>query len=297
MTAGAAASAACAAAVAPRERIYFDIHTHLGQRWGQREALSVKALLGWMDENSIEQAAVLPLIAPEAWDHPLTTDYVLEQTRPHRDRLIPFCDIDPRTINLETYQAKRDLLSGYREAGAKGFGEHKVGVKIDDPRNLELFQACAEVGLPVLFHLDSHRNIDEPGLPGLERVLRQVPDVPFIGHGPGWWASIGGGLKAEELSSYPEGKTPPGGALDRLMAGYPNLYGDLSAGSGANAISRDREFGREFLIRRAERLLFGSDYLQPGQEIPQFDLFDSLDLPAEVRAKIFRENAKRLLGL
>ena len=79
------------------------------------------------------------------------------------------------------------------------------------------------------------------------------------------------------------------------MEKYSNLFGDLSAGSGANGISRDKEFGREFMIRRQERLLFGTDYLQPGQPVPQFELFDSLKLPGEVQAKIFRENAKRVV--
>jgi predicted TIM-barrel fold metal-dependent hydrolase len=81
------------------------------------------------------------------------------------------------------------------------------------------------------------------------------------------------------------------------MEKYPNLYGDLSAGSGAGAISRDPEFGRQFLVRRADRLMFGTDYLSPGQEVPQLNLFRSLDLPAEVQAKVFRDNARRLLQL
>jgi predicted TIM-barrel fold metal-dependent hydrolase len=88
-----------------------------------------------------------------------------------------------------------------------------------------------------------------------------------------------------------------GGALDRLVDGNPNLWGDLSAGSGAGALSRDREFGRRFLMRRADRLLFGSDYLRPGQEVPQFELLASLELPPESRARIERGNAMRLLGL
>ena len=58
------------------------------------------------------------------------------------------------------------------------------------------------------------------------------------------------------------------------MEKYPNLYGDLSAGSGAGAISRDLEFGREFLIRRQDRIMFGTDFLAPGQAVPQFELFE-----------------------
>ena len=34
--------------------------------------------------------------------------------------------------------------------------------------------------------------------------------------------------------------------MDRLFDAYRNLWGDLSAGSGANALSRDPAFGRAF---------------------------------------------------
>ena len=47
-----------------------------------------------------------------------------------------------------------------------------------------------------------------------------------------------------DLARYPDGPVAPGGAIDTLMDKYPNLHGDLSAGSGAGAISRDPEFGR-----------------------------------------------------
>jgi uncharacterized protein len=86
--------------------------------------------------------------------------------------------------------------------------------------------------------------------------------------------------------------------MDSLMEKYPNLFADLSAGGGANAIRRDLEFGREFLVRRADRILFGTDFLAPKQDMPQFELFETqLELPADVQAKIFRENARRLLKL
>ena len=95
----------------------------------------------------------------------------------------------------------------------------------------------------------------------------------------------------------PKAKCKPGGAIDRLMGKYANIYGELSAGSGANAISRDLAFGREFLIRRQDRICFGTDYLEPGQHVPQFELFENLDLPPAVRNKIYRKNAEQLLQL
>jgi hypothetical protein len=48
--------------------------------------------------------------------------------------------------------------------------------------------------------------------------------------------------------------------MTRSAMAYPNLWGDLSAGSGAGAIAHDCEFSLAFLIRRADRLLFGTDY-------------------------------------
>ena len=152
---------------------FFDIHGHLAQGWVSRAPLSVASLLKWMDARGIAQAAVLPLISPEGFDYPVTTEYVLTGTKPHRDRLVPFCDIDPRT-GLNDQQT-RDLLQKYKDAGARGLGEHKCGIPIDDPRNLDLFRACGEAGLPVLVHIDNLRNMDTPGLPGLAKARRLLP--------------------------------------------------------------------------------------------------------------------------
>lgn len=277
---------------------YVDMHTHLGQTWTNTEVLRAEELLRWMDAHQISQAIVLPLVSPESSSYPLTTDFVLEQTRPFRDRLIPFCSIDPRTSYQGGHKGLVSMLERYMDAGAKGFGEHKPGVACDDPRNMKIFAACGEVGLPVLFHLDEQRNTDKPGLPGLEKALAENPRCQFIGHGPGWWASISGGVTEAELGGYPKGKTQPGGAMDRLMEKYDNIHGELSAGSGANAILRDLEFGREFLIRRQDRIMFGTDFLAPGQDVPQFELFETkLQLPDDVARKLFRDNARRMVGL
>lgn len=276
---------------------YVDMHTHLGQTWNTTQPLGAVDLLKWMDEHDIAQAVVLPLVSPESSSYLLTTDFVLEQTAAHRDRLIPFCCVDPRTSYNGGKKGLVDMLKKYVDRGVKGFGEHKPGTKIDDPRSMTLYAACGELGLPVLYHIDTQRNLDAPGLPGLEKAVKENPNTKFIGHGPGWWASISGDLKADDLGGYPKGPVAPGGAMDRLMETYPNVFADLSAGSGAGAISRDPKFGREFLIRRADRVMFGTDFLSPGQEVPQLTLFRQLDLPEDVQAKVFRDNARKLLGL
>jgi predicted TIM-barrel fold metal-dependent hydrolase len=279
---------------------YVDMHTHLGQTWNTTVPLTAEELLRWMDAHRIAQAVVLPLVSPESSSYLLTSDFVLQQTAPFRDRLIPFCCIDPRTSYSGGAKGLLAMLEKYRDAGAKGFGEHKPGVAIDDPRNMALYAACHEMKWPLLFHIDNQRNLDTPGLPGLAKAVGEHPSCQFIGHGPGWWASISGGAQQLDLGGYPKTKVAPGGAIDALMEKFPNLYGDLSAGSGAGSISRDLEFGREFLIRRQDRIMFGTDFLAPAQAVSQFELFEDkekLKLPDEVATKIFRGNARKLLGI
>ncbi len=276
---------------------YLDVHTHLGTTWNGDPPLTADALLRWMDDHNIARAVVLPLVSPESSSYLNLTERALDAARAHPDRLIPFCCIDPRTSYRGGRAGLRAMLKAYVDQGAKGFGEHKAGLPIDDRRMMALYEVCDDLDLPVLFHCDEQRGTDTPGLPGLDRVLTAFPNVNFIGHGPGFWASISGDATAKDLGGYPDSHVTPGGALDRLFDAHKNLWGDLSAGSGANAIGRDRDFGRSFLLRRADRLLFGTDYLKPGQLVPQFELLAGFDLPEEVETKIYRENAIGLLRL
>ena len=60
-------------------------------------------------------------------------------------------------------------------------------------------------------------------------------------------------------------------AIDRLMDKYPNIYGEFSAGSGANSLRRDRAFGREFLVRQLFELaqVVGVLFSDPFSTEPQ----------------------------
>lgn len=280
----------------------FDIHVHLADAWygEERGPLTAEMLVRWMDGHNIAQAAVLPLVSPEAFWYPISSDTVIKESRRFSDRLIPFCCIDPRTLSTHLPKHKQvvDMLKRYQDAGVRGFGEHKALLDIDDRLNMKLYAACAEVGFPVLFHLDNRANMDKPGLPGLEKILKTFPNLTMIGHGKGWWASIAGNLTQDDLHvGYPKGKIAPGGALDRLMAKYPNLYGDLSS-SGAHALLRDPEFGLGFLKRRYKQLLFGTDYYDLTQkDFLQFSIFHQLPVDDKIRDAICWGNARSLLKL
>lgn len=288
-----------------RKYKYIDIHTHVGTFYRDRE-LTVEGLLEFMDRHGIEKAVILPLISPEACLYPQTTEAALTAARKHPDRLIAFCAVDPRANSGNPNRFGRidgsglvALLQHYKRQGVRGFGEHQVGLPFDHPLMMEVYRACEKVELPILFHLDDIRGIDGPGLPRLENALKSFPKLNFIGHACGFWASISADAQDIDFRRYPKIPTPvvPGGALERLLAKYPNLYCDLSEPGGYCAIARDKKFGRDFVVRWADRLLFGTDVLMSKQEIPQFALYDALDLPDDVQYKVYRGNAIRLLKL
>jgi predicted TIM-barrel fold metal-dependent hydrolase len=285
---------------------YIDIHTHVGTFYEGRE-LTADGLVKMMDRHGVEKAVVLPLVSPESAPYLQTTESAIAAHKKHPDRLIPFCCLDPRSTtgrpkrfgHVAGLAGMKAILKRYKDAGCRGLGEHKVGLPFDHKLMMMLYEACAGLDLPILFHLDDIRSFDTPGLPRLENALKAFPKLPFIGHAAGFWASISGDATEKDFGRYPNIPTAvkPGGALDRLMDKYDNLYGDLSEPGGYAAIARDPKFGRAFLIRRASRLLFGTDWLMAEQKVPQFELLESMKLPKEVEERIYLGNAARLLKL
>jgi len=109
--------------------------------------------------------------------------------------------------------------------------------------------------VPVLLHFQ-HATYNM-GIERFHTVLEKHPRVTFIGHAQTWWGNID--RNHEQTVLYPKTKVTPGGITDRLLADYPNMYGDLSAGSGLNSLLRDEEHARGFLERHQEKLVYGSD--------------------------------------
>ena len=86
------------------------------------------------------------------------------------------------------------------------------------------------------------------------------------------------------------------------MRKYPNLYGDLSAGSGNIALSRDLDYAGRFLTEFQDRILFGVDICAPDGYVSPLDktmkeLLRTGRITAGVYRKVARENHVRLLGL
>jgi predicted TIM-barrel fold metal-dependent hydrolase len=146
--------------------------------------------------------------------------------------------------------------------GAKGFGELKYPVAADGPEMRRVYALAAELDVPVLIHFQEVSQAAAQGgyNTGVKRfaaILKAYPNTKFIGHADAFWANISADYAEQE--AYPTGPIVRGGITDRLLSDYPNLFADTAANSANNALSRDSEFTRDFLIRHQDKLHFGSD--------------------------------------
>jgi len=261
------------------------------------------------DKINVEKGVLLPSTSLDCAYEFVTNEDIHEVVSKYPQSFCWFCNIDPRQ---STNNASADFtyyLNYYKSIGAKGCGEITANLYFDDPRVLALFRDCEKCEIPVTFHIGNmggdYGLVDEIGLPRLEKVLQMFPKLTFLGHSQKFWAEISGDLTPEQRDGYPTGKVTPGGRVVELMRKYPNLCGDLSAGSGFNAISRDAEFGYAFFEEFQDRLFFGTDICDP-RNINDSRVFLSKYLDDAVLAgkisydayyKISRGNAEKLLGL
>ena len=147
--------------------------------------------------------------------------------------------------------------------GAQGFGEMKFHVAADGPELRRIYALAADLRVPILIHFQEVDHFPNEGTwstgfaKTFESVLKAYPKTTFIGHADAFWANVSADYHNE--AAYPTGPIKRGGVTDKWLGDYPNLFGDMSANSGNNAMSRDPEFTADFLKRHQDKLLFGSD--------------------------------------
>jgi predicted TIM-barrel fold metal-dependent hydrolase len=270
-----------------------DFHVHIGRMYREgypdRPPVTPQQLIDDMNREGIEISVLLPLESPEGgWGYWLTEDAVAARDM-YPGRLIAFCCVDPRYPNAAQF-----IDVCVNRHGCKGFGEHVCSGPFDSEENKVIYARCDEHGLPLDFEINTTLCHDEVGLPRLEACLKEFPNVIWCGHGPAFWTAISAD---DPRGGYPEEPIKPGGVLDRLLAEHDNLYADISAGSGYNAMTRDPEFVAGFIERHWRKLLFGTDYMWHGHELPIIEWMRDLDVSDEVREAIARGNARRVLRL
>jgi len=285
-------------------RVFIDIHAHVYRRVGPRKFSTPDQLLERYDAIGVERGALLPLVSPEVY-LPQSNEEILEIAEASGGRFIPFCNIDPRAMTNSVDAPLGELLRYYRDCGCKGIGEVMPNMPFLHPMVQNLFRWVEEVGFPLTFDMatrigGAYGLYDDAGLPQLEQCLGSFPKLIFLGHGPPFWAEIARLDRPEDRRGYPSYPVKQEGVVPKLMRRYPNLYGDLSAGSGYNALARDLDNAVHFLNEFQDRLLFGLDICAPDNPTPLVDLMlklrDAGSIKKRVFSKIARENAVGLLG-
>jgi predicted TIM-barrel fold metal-dependent hydrolase len=113
-------------------------------------------------------------------------------------------------------------------------------------------------------------------------------------------------VRLDNWGNYLSGPVVKTGRIVELMRRYPNLLGDLSAGSALTAMTRDPSFSYEFLDEFQDRLFYGTDICQPKNRTNPifFGMRDFLGnalneghLSRTAYEKITHGNAERLLDL
>jgi hypothetical protein len=253
-------------------------------------------LLSWetpRDEYDPEYMNVLTPLNESAYAIPFSRCISYMERAP--ERFILGYAPDPRRP-----EAIDNLAAAVEIHGVRVCGELKLRMMYDNPDALRMFRFCGKKGLPVTVHIDyefdTGKKYPRPnywyggGIEAFERAVRACPETIFLGHAPGFWAHISGDDQFDK-TPYPTGKVVLGGKISSMLRQYPNLYCDISAGSGCNALSRDPEYAKDFLSEFQDRVLYARDYFDNIHQ----EFLNSLGLPEEVLAKLYSGNALRLV--
>jgi predicted TIM-barrel fold metal-dependent hydrolase len=235
----------CALSSAAEPDSVIDIHQHTNYS-GRTDPV----LLAHQRTMGIAKTILLPAgskfgLAADAGGN----DTVVAIAKAHPGQYVFFANELPDIPETKT------VIEKYLKAGAIGIGEQKFQVECDSRPMQLIAEIARDYKVPVLMHFQ-HETYNM-GIERFHRMLEKYPTVPFIGHAQTWWGNID--RNHQQPVMYPKGRVTPGGITDRLLSDYENMYGDLSAGSGLNALLRDAEHAKEFLKRHQDKLLYGSD--------------------------------------
>ncbi len=238
-------AAAGAAALARADEPIIDTHQHV-----HFHGRGDEALVAHQRTMGAASTVLLPGGSKAPLDAQVTgNETALAIVRRYPREFFYFANEDP------TLPGASKVIEKHLKTGAIGIGEQKFHVECDSKWMVEVAEVAREFRVPVIMHFEHERY--NMGIERFHKMLERFPKVNFIGHAQTWWGNIG--KNHVQTVMYPKGNVTPGGISDRLLTDYPNMYADLSAGSGLNALLRDEEHTREFLARHQDKLLYGTD--------------------------------------
>ena len=319
-----------------------DVHSHFFVRL-RHSPEQLDGFVKVMDRNGIAVCVSLDGTLGEQFDEHV------QYLSKYSDRFVVFANIDfrgagqaddPATWDVNRPDFARRVARQLAEAkplGAAGlklfkeFGlKHKNAdgslIAIDDPRFDPIWQACGQLGLPVIMHVadpaafflpideknerweELHRRPQwsfhgdqfpkrEELLAAFLRLVQRHPQTNFIG--------------AHVASSATDLKT-----VSRWLDEHPNLYVEIA--SRISELGRQPYTARKFFIDYQDRILFGTDGPWPEErlrlywrfletndeyfpysekEFPPQGLWNiyGIALPDEVLRKVYIENAQKLV--
>ncbi|XIE81040.1 amidohydrolase family protein [Streptomyces sp. SBR177] len=288
-------------AIALDELVAIDVHTHCEVSASGRSSLSDelhsasgayfkveghrKPTLEEMAAHYRERrmAAVVFTVDAEhaTGTEPIPNEEIAETAAAHPDVLVPFASIDPFRGRAGVRQARR-LVEEY---GVRGFKFHPSiqGFYPDDRLAYGLYEVIEETGTVALFH--SGQTGIGAGVPGgggirlkysdpmrVDDVAADFPHLKIVLAHPSFpWQD-----EALAVATH-----KPGVHID--LSGWSPKYFPPQLVRYANTLLKDK-------------VLFGSDYpvLTPDRWLADFA---ELPIKDEVRPRILKDNAARLLGL
>lgn len=241
-----------------------DFHTHVDRAELFGWIDPPEKLIPLLDEAGIEMAAVMTYVDLPGVN-PLALEYIAEAVGRYPDRLVGFVRLNPNHRDACT----KILDRAVGELGFRGVKLHPTTTLADPAAEptVELMRACADHGLPVLFHCG-----DDPMTTpqSIAAGAAQAPDTTVVlGH-------MGGYFHVDEAIAMAER--------------HPNLYLETSAMPYPWKIAE--------AVRRIgpERVLYASDGpgCNPKLEVEKVRM---LGLPEEQERLVLGGNAARLLGI
>jgi uncharacterized protein len=247
---------------------------------GDNRTPSLADIANYYRERGIA-AVVFTVDAHNATGHrALSSEAILADAAQYDDILIPFASVDPND-GADAVARLRDLAA----AGGKGLKLHPSlqGFLPNDPAHYPLYEAAGELGLPLVVH--TGQTGIGAGLPGGRGIKLRYSDPMLLDDVAADFPDL------TVVLAHPS--VPWQDAAISMATHKANVYIDLSGWSP--------KYFPPQLVRAANgllkrKVLFGSDYpvLTPDRWLADFA---ALDIKAEVRPLILKDNAIRMLGL
>lgn len=316
-----------------------DMHNHLGW-WNELIFQTIHTGGGWTVKDVKEAVDLMDAMNIRSvnnldggWGDQLRRN--LERYKePYPDRFTVFAWTDWGEVDQPNFGEKwaKELEKSVK-AGAQGMKVFKtLGlnyrdrfgklIKVDDPRLDPVWAMAGELGIPVLIHSSDPVAFFWPLDATNERwdELHENPDWHFYGKDyPQFIEPIEAQLRvvarhpktnfiSAHVLSYSENLRWVAAALDK----YPNLYFDI--GERIGELGRQPYAARDFLIKYADRALFGTDippnrttyqiylrfletkdeYFDYGRTQGRYNIY-GVFLPDDVLQKLYYKNACKLV--